>query len=99
MTNNDNTNQLMADDIRTLSNENLLKKYPHDSVIFNAIATKQAAISFAEQRLKSDSARKRFVIAAVNKYAEKVEKGIFVAIRLNDSPRIPPARRGAPRGG
>ena len=82
---NDKTaNQLKADDIRTLSNEDLLKKYPNDSVIFNAIATKQAATSFAEQRLKSDSAQKRFVSAATDKFAEKVEKGKFTDVRLKN---------------
>ncbi len=85
MTDNDKTaNQLKADDIRMLSNEDLLKKYPNDSVIYNAIATKQAATSFAAHRLKSDSAQKRFVSAAIDKYAEKVEKGKFTDVRLKN---------------
>jgi len=70
-----NGDQAKADDIRKMTDSQLLKKYPHDPVIFNAIATKQAARQFAEEHLGNKRTRAAFVNQAVERFAENVEKG------------------------
>lgn len=72
-----------ADDFKTLSTSDLLKKYPSDQSILDAVAVRETARLFADRRLRNSANQARFQKLVNGRVAYNLEHG-----RTNQTPLI-----------
>lgn len=70
-----------AKDFKNLSKDELMRKYPDDKAILDAVVIRELSNKFAFQRFKSDTDRQKFMETALNRLAYNIEHG-----RKNESP-------------
>ncbi len=64
-----------AEDFKNMKADKLLEKYPNDSELLNALATRSAAVKLAETTFSTDKEAARFIEGIENRIADNIEHG------------------------